>query len=162
MKSKTGVTLVELMIVIVIITLMATFAVMSGRKTLDQTDASEVYVEMNAVKQALNSVALKQNMDETLTLTQGIHYDAAFTPVSGISYGDNVLGNQSKWYLIFGRDLKEAYESSQVRKNLGLETVNHTYIVNFETNEVELYRPLIILNTSVRTYEEVRSLVSNS
>lgn len=159
MKSNYGVTMVELVVVIIIIILITTFAVMNGRGTLNQADATEVYAEMNAMKDALNGVILKQNIDSDFSLEQ--YYDKTFEAASGVSYDDNVLEKEEEWYIIFGKD-QAGYESSSVRSRLGLDSINRTYIVNFGTGEVELYQPVTLLNTSVRTYEEVRALVSNS
>ncbi|MBQ9279776.1 MAG: prepilin-type N-terminal cleavage/methylation domain-containing protein [Clostridia bacterium] len=162
MMGNKGVTLVELAIVIIIILIIATFAVTSGRKTLDQADASEVYFEMNAMREAINKVTVKQDMDDNFSLTQGEYYDISFTPATGVSYGDNVLGYQDEWYIIFGKDQGEFYKDSKVKDWLGLDAINHTYIVNFNSSSVELYRPVTILNQSVRTYDEVRTLINNS
>lgn len=165
MKSEWGVSLVELVVVIIIIVLIATFAVLNGRDTLDKTDALEVYAEMNAVKESVNSVMAKQNMEDDFALEAGKYYDREFCPVPEYTasevYGTNVLNHRTDWYIILGKDEAD-YDSSEVRTYLGLDAVNHTYIVNYTTGEVELYAPTTILNTTVRTYDEVRALVSNS
>lgn len=171
MKSEWGVSLVELVVVIIIIVLIATFAVLNGRDTLDKTDALEVYAEMNAVKESVNSVMAKQNMEDDFALEAGKYYDMEFAPVPEYTasevYGTNVLNHQADWYIILGKeetqeDAIARYNDSEVRTYLGLDAINHTYIVNYTTGEVELYRPTTILNTTVRTYDEVRALVSNS
>lgn len=162
MKKSAGITLVELAIVIIIILIIASFAVVSGRKTLDQADASEVYFEMNSVREAINSVNVKLDMNENFALTQGEYYDVGFTPAVGVSYGDNVLGDQENWYIVFGKDDGDLYKDSKVKDYLGLDEINHTYIVNYLTASVELYRPVVILDHSVRSYNEVRTLMNNS
>lgn len=161
MKNQLGITMVELVIVIVIILIIATFAVTSGRKTMDQADASEVYFEMNAIKEAVNSINAKRNFDENFALAHGEHYDAEFIPAPDVTYDSYVTLYPDDWYIILGKDDGEPYASSEVRDWLGLDSINHTYIVNFETGKVELYRPVKILNKTVRTYEEVRTLLEN-
>lgn len=162
MRNDSGVTMVEIAIVLVIIIMIAAFAVMSGRTTLEEADASEVYIEMNSMKEAINSIIMKGNMDESFMIEKGKQYDLPFVPVPGVFYGENVTDYSSDWYIIFGKDNEEAYKESKVKKELGFDAINHTYIVNFNTDSVELYKPITILNTQVRTYDEVRALVSNS
>ena len=158
MKNNLGITLVELVVVIVILLIIATFAINSGVDTLDEADVTEVFVEMTSVKSALSSVALKKEIEPQLQIVEGEYYDATFTPLAGVTYGDNVLGSQEKWFVIFGIDNQEEYKSSSVREFLGLDTLNHTYIVNFETTEVELLKPVTIKDLEVRTYKQVREL----
>lgn len=158
MKFNSGITMVELLIVIIIVVMIATFAIASGTETLDEADVTEVFVEMTSVKTALNSVALKREVQENFQIVQGEFYDDKFVPVPGVTYGDNVLGAQEKWYVIYGMDAPDLYNQSNVRKNLGLDTLNHSYIVNFDDMDVELYFPVKIKNLSVRTYKEIREL----
>ena len=158
MKNNLGITLVELVVVVVILLVIATFAINSGVDTLDEADVTEVFVEMTSVKKGLSSVILKKEVDPSIQIVQGEYYDAVFEPVPGVTYGDNVLGNQEKWFVICGIDRKAVYNTSLVRKNLGLDSLNHTYIVNFETSEVELYEPVVVKDLKVRTYAQVREL----
>lgn len=158
MKNNLGVTMIELVVVLVIIIIIATVAVTSGTKTLDEADIAEVYIEMDSMKETINAVILQKSMNEDLRLEQGKHYDADFVPAEGVTYGDNVLGYQDDWHIIFGVDEKDIYLESQVRDTLGLDSINHTYIVNYETAEIELYKPIIVADTMVRTYEQVRSV----
>ena len=163
MKSEWGVSLVELVVVIIIIVLIATFAVLNGRDTLDKTDALEVYAEMDAMKSSVNSVMAKQSLDDDFLLEAQKYYDEMFVPAPGYAttYGKNVTEHLNDWFIVLGKE-ESGYDASEVRNYLGLDAINHTYIVNYTTGEVELYRPVTILNTTVRTYDEIRALVSNS
>ena len=158
MKNNLGITMIELVVVLVIIIIIATIAVASGTKTLDEADIAEVYIEMDSIKETINSVILQQSMNDDFRLEQGKHYDSDFVPAEGVTYGDNVLGDQDNWHMIFGVDEKDIYLESNVRTTLGLDSINHTYIVNYETAEIELYKPVVVANTAVRTYDEVRSI----
>lgn len=158
MKFNSGITMVELLVVIIIVIMIATFAINSGTETLDEADVTEIFVEITSVKTAMNSVALKKEIAGKLDLIQGGYYDEEFVPAPGVTYGDNVLGFQDDWYIIYGIDAPDIYNESNVRSNLGLDTLNHSYIVNFNTSEVELYMPVTIKNLSVRTYKEIREL----
>ncbi len=162
MKSNRGVTMVEMVVVIIIILMIAIFAVASGRETLDQTDVAEIHVEMKSMKNAVNGIMMKQNINEKFVIEKGKHYDEAFYPAANVEYGQNVIGNESAWVIIYGMDNEEAYLQSTVKNGLGLDSINHTYIVNFQTTEVELYKPIKVANTYiVRTFDEVRSLVED-
>ena len=158
MKNNLGVTLVELVVVIVILLIIATFAINSGVDTLDEADVTEVFVEMTSVKSALTSVALKREIDPNMQIAQGEYYDAPFTPMAGVTYGDYVVGSQEKWFVVYGIDNEEEYKTSSVRTFLGLDTLNHTYIVNYDTSEVELLKPVTIKDLEVRTYNQVREI----
>lgn len=165
MKSQLGVTMIELVIVLIITLLIATVAISSGQKTLNEADVTEVYVEMSAMQKTVNTVMMQLEMNSDLELEKGKHYDMEFDigRDTSVEYGDNVLGEAGDWYIIYGvaADLdaeKEIYDNSKVRENLGLDSINHTYIVNYKTGEVELLRPLVIDSQEVRTYEQVRSV----
>ena len=158
MKFNSGITMVELLVVIIIVVMIATFAINSGTDTLDEADVTEVFVEITSVKTAMNSIALKREVQENFQILQGGYYDEKFVPAPGVTYGDNVLGFQEDWFIIYGLDAPDIYNESNVRTNLGLDTLNHSYIVNFDTSEVELYMPVTIKDLSVRTYKEIREL----
>ena len=113
---------------------------------------------MDSMKDAINSVMVRQAMNEDIVIEMGKFYDSDFLPLEGVSYGDNVLGHQEDWHIIYGIDQKEIYLASEVKDSLGMDAINHTYIVNYETSEVELYSPIVLSGVKVRTYEEVRNL----
>ncbi len=165
MKSQLGVTMIELVIVLIITLVIATVAINSGKDTLTEADVTEVYVEMSAMQKTVNSVMLQKEMNPNLEIKKGKYYDEEFDTGrdTSVTYGDNVLTNAENWHIIYGvaadkESEKAIYDSSIVRENLGLDAINHTYIVNYETGEVELLRPLEIDSKLVRTYYEVRSV----
>lgn len=158
MQGKSGVTMIEVVIVIVIILMIVTFSVMPSRETLDEADISKLYIEMRSMKTAVNAIALKEDMDPDFELKQGVDYDSPFVAAAGINYGDNVLTDSDNWYIILGADQKELYDASNVKTTLGLDAISVTYIVNFKTSDVELYKPYKITGKTVRTFDEVRSL----
>lgn len=165
MKSQAGVTMIELVIVLIITLVIASVAVSSGQKTLTEADVTEVYVEMTSMQKTINSIMLQKELNPNLEIEKGKHYDLEFDigRDTSVTYGDNVLTEADNWGIIYGvaadKDSeREIYESSAVKDTLGLDSINHTYIVNYETGEVELLRPLTINNKIVRTYYEVRSV----
>ncbi len=160
MKRNSGVSMIELVVVVIIIMMIAAFAISSGSETLNEADVTDVYVEISAIKDVANSIILTKDMDDSFVLQQGKHYDIPFVAASGVTYGTNVTSHTEDWYIILGIE-KEGYNTSVVKDTYGLESVKRSYIINFETGEVELYEPLTIENTSVRTYDEIRRVAEN-
>ena len=165
MKSQNGVTMIELVIVLIITLIIATVAISSGQETLKEADVAEVYVEMSSMQKTINAIILQREMNPNLEIVKGQHYDEEFNIGRDInvSYGDNVLTESDNWHIIYGvaseSEVEKAiYDASTVRDTLGLDGINHTYIVNYETGEIELLRPVTIDNQSVRTYYEVRTV----
>ncbi len=161
MRGNSGVTMIELVVVVVIILMIVSFSVLPSRETLDEADISKVYIEMKSMKTAVNVTSLKVEMDNEFEIKQGVDYDTPFVAAVGVEYGDNVMDNMDDWYIILGADQKELYEASNVKANYGLDAISLTYIVNFKTSDVELYKPITVANTTVRTFDEVRSLAEN-
>lgn len=161
MRGNSGVTMIELVVVVVIILMIVSFSVLPSRETLDEADISKVYIEMKSMKTAVNVTSLKVEMDNEFGIKQGVDYDTPFVAAAGVEYGDNVMDNMDDWYIILGADQKELYEASNVKANYGLDAISLTYIVNFKTSDVELYKPITVANTTVRTFDEVRSLAEN-
>ena len=64
MKSQLGVTMIELVIVLIITMIIATVAISSGQKTLTEADITEVYVEMSSMQKAINTVILQKEMNQ--------------------------------------------------------------------------------------------------
>ena len=50
MKTQKGVTMIELVIVLIIILLIASFSVYSGKESVDRATATEVYAEINSMR----------------------------------------------------------------------------------------------------------------
>ena len=168
MRAKKGVSLIDLVLVIIIILIIATFSVFSGRQTLDQATATEVYTEINGIRSAINSINIKKDMDEKFVFTESEHYDIKASNLSSsesdfeATYGiDIATGEFDNLYIIYGMDELEKYNLSKVKDSYGLDSIKHTYIVNFDEGKVDLLENITIANKSVRTFEQVRALVDN-
>lgn len=157
MRLKSGVTMIELVVVVVIILLIISFSVFPSRETLTETQITKLYSEMLSIKSAVNAVALKYDMEPDFEIKQGVHYDSPFVAAVDVEYGENVLDNQEDWYIILGADQKELYDASVVKDTLGLDAIENTYIVDFKTSDVELYKPQRIGSKDLRTFEDVRN-----
>ena len=56
MNSKKGVSLIELVIVIIIILIITTFSILSGNESINQATATEIYTEINSMREAANMI----------------------------------------------------------------------------------------------------------
>ena len=168
MKKQNGVTMVELVIVIIIILIITTFSVYTGKEATDQATVTEVYVEMTSMKNAVNSVIIKKDLDEDFELKSGDQYDFKVSELAADAEEfKNAFGVEvdeadfDDAYIIIGMDDMEKYEQSKVREYYGIDSIKHSYIVNFEKGEVELLKTIKLANRNVRICEQVRALVDD-
>lgn len=145
MKKNRGISMIELVIVIIIMILIASFAFFAGNSSLDKAEATEIYTDMSNMVKAVSGVMLQRELgEEDDTWLQ--------------DYYDKDLGNG--WYEIYGIN-DEGYATSTVKEKLELDTIKRNYMVNYETGEVMLSKPVDVLGRSVRTYESVRALMES-
>lgn len=168
MKKQNGVTMVELVIVIIIILIITTFSVYTGKEATDQAIVTEVYTEMTSMKNAINSVIIKKDLDDEFMLSAGEQYDFKISELAtDAEEFKNAFGVEvdetdfNDTYIIIGMDDMEKYKQSEVRKYYGFDSIKHSYIVNFEKGEVELLKTIKLVNRNVRTFEQVRALVDD-
>lgn len=170
MKNQKGVTMIELVIVLVILLLLTTFAVYTGTESTNQALVTEVYTEINSMRSATNSIKIKKELNSNFIMEEGIHFDKKLSDVMTKdelknNYNIDIDEGFDKLYLIYGMDeygmSGDKYNNSDVRKNYGLDSIKHTYLVNFETGKVELLKSLILDNKEIRTYEQIRALVDD-
>lgn len=138
MKTNRGISLIELVIVMIIMILIISFAVYSGIDSISKAEATELYEEMNSMVSAVNGVMVRKELGE---------YDDAWLA----NYYNEDL--QNGWYLIKADSSKS--------QNLGVDSLKRNYLVNFETGEVILETPVVVLETEVQTYDSIRQLVES-
>ena len=168
MKKQNGVSMIELVIVLIVILLISTFSVYTGKEAVDQATATEVYTEINSIRSAINSINIKKELDESFTIVSGEHYDAKATDIKAtkdefeVEYGITVSDEEfDNLYIIYGMDELEKYKASNVKDKYGLDSIKHTYLVNFKECSVDLFKSIKISDRNVRTFEQVRALVDN-
>lgn len=175
MNNQKGVSMIELVIVIIIILMITTFSVYTGKEAADQAMVTEVYTEISSMREAINSINIKRELDSDFVLTQNEHYDEKVSDITGLEttadfeamYGITVENEYEygNLYLIYGMDeygmTEDKYNNSDVRKNYGLDSIKHTYLVNFETGRVDLLESINLVDRNVRTYEQIRALVDD-
>ncbi len=167
MKKQNGVTMVELVVVIIIILIITSFSVFTGKEAVDQATAAEIYGEINSMREAINAVNIKKELDSDFVITSGDYYDAKVSEVMSKDEFESIYGiyvdevEFDNLYIIFGMDNLEYYDNSNVNKNYGLDSIKHSYLINFEEGRVDLLKAIKIANRSVRTFEQVRALVDD-
>lgn len=166
MKKQNGVTMIELVIVLIIILLITTFSVYTGSNSVDQAMVTEVYSEMNSMREAVNGVVLKKELDESFIVQEGKNYDFKISTLATSveefenAYGIDIVDEEFNYlYIIVGMDDFPNYENSKVRDFYGFSSIKHSYLVNFDEGKVDLLKPLKLVNREVRTFEQVRALV---
>lgn len=170
MKNQKGVSLIELVIVLVILLLLTAFAVYTGTESTNQALVTEVYTEINSMRVATNSIKIKKELNSNFIMEEGIHFDKKLSDVMTKeelknNYNIDIDEGFDELYLIYGMDeygmADNKYNNSNIRTNYGLDSIKHTYLVNFKTGKVELLKSLTLANKQVRTFEQIRALVDD-
>ena len=165
MERKNGVSMIELVIVLIIIILITSFSIYTGNSALDQATAGEVYAEINSMREAVNSINIKKTIHDDFEIVAGTHYDVKVEDTMTQSefearFGEAISEEEYRHtYIIYGMDMKEEYDNSHVKDFYGLDTIKHSYLVNFDEGKVDLLKSVKISNRTVRTFEQVRALV---
>ena len=145
MKTQKGITMIEVIVSIVVLLIIALLAVYMSKDSTMQAKATEVYAEMKAVDQAINTVRSDMLLDDSFSLEQGKHYDATT--------------GEEDFYIIYG-SLDDSNEM-QAAKNIGLDSLKRNYIVNYETGEFKLQTAVDIKGNDIRTIREVKDLLDS-
>lgn len=142
MKNK-GVSMIELVIVIVILIMIASFAIMSTKTTNLQAEATLLYTEMRALKTGVLSV--KQDYD--YGIIDSIDKDKYYNDV------------EDDWYIIYG--VGELEYSEEIMKNLSLDELKRTYLVDYETGDVKLQESVTIGDYKIETYDDIEKIIKS-
>lgn len=145
MRNNKGVSIVELVIVLIIMILLISFAVYSGSGSIEKAEATELYEEINTMHVAVNGIMTQKLLGD---------YDDAWLS----NYYNEDLGNG--WVVVKATNELNASETDLSDK-YEMEYIRRTYLINFETGEVMLSRAIEILGTEVRTYNSIRNLVES-
>ena len=143
-KNK-GVSMIELVIVIILLIMIAVFAVLSTNTTTLQAEATLIYTEMKSLKKGIQTVSQNYNYGIIDSIDEGVHY--------------NVMSEDGEWYVIYG--VSEVEYSPQIIKKLGLEELKRTYLVKFETGEIQLEEPISLGEYKIKTYEDIDTIMES-
>lgn len=126
MKNNEGVTLVNVLIIVVVLVILAAIPIMNGSKTIEDAKKSQKEEKVAAVKAIVNEISLKQ-------ATAGV-FPPANSQIYGIpveSYLQTIefsgdVSDFTDWYILEPDTLEE----------MGIKYDTETYAVNYTTNEV--------------------------
>lgn len=145
MKSNKGITIVELIIVMIIMIMLVAFSVYSGVNYVQKAEATNLYEEMHSMKLAIGSINMEMSMGD---------YDEAWL-VSNYTNGEVGEG----WYKVLAT---EEANGDDLSSKYGVDIIRRNYLVNFKEEELILENAVEVLGTSVRTYDSVRILVESN
>lgn len=120
-KNENGVTLVTVIIMIVVMSIIASVSIVGGVKVLREAKAQVKESNLAAVKAVVNREAAKAATAGVFTPASYNHYG---TPAFGIVSGDADILNG--WYLVDEENLKE----------MGVDYIGENYLVNYKANRV--------------------------
>ena len=145
MKWNHGITIVELVLVMIIMILLVSFAVYSGIDSVGKAEATELYEEMTSMKNALVGIVTQKEI---------LDGDDAWLS----SYYNEDMGNG--WYIVRASNELESGEVDLSSK-YEVDLIKRSYMVNFDDGDISLLTPVEVLGSSVRSYESVRALVES-
>ena len=151
MKKNHGITVVELVLVMIIMILLVSFAVYSGIDSVGKAQATELYEEMYSMKNAIGGIMTQKIM--------GDYEDEWLENYYHVESGEGWYKIYSTYVLREDDNLKNQFEDLSAKYEL--DTIKRTYLVNFEDGDVELAEPIEVLGTMVKSYESVRALVKS-
>lgn len=151
MKNK-GITIVEMVIVVLILILLAIIALWSSKRTSVEAEAALIFSELKAVHTGIIKIKQEYELENFEDYTAGEHYNTELTDAS-----DNVIDD---WYVIYGID--DSRYNKKIMQNLGVDELKRNYAVNFNTSEVRfLDGPVKIYEYEVNSYDEMKRLMES-
>ena len=142
MKNK-GVSMIELVIVIILLIMIAAFAIFSTKTTNLQAEATLLYTEMKALYGGIRAVYQDYNYGIIDELEEGKHYNK----------------KDGEWYVIYG--ISEPEYSPEIIENINVDELKRTYLVKFETGEIKLEEPATIGEFKIQTYEDMETVMES-
>lgn len=142
MKNK-GVSMIELVIVIVLLIMIAAFAIFSTKTTNLQAEATLLHTEMKALYGGIRSV----------------YQDYSYGIIDDFEEGKHYNSKDGEWYVIYG--ISEPGYSPEIMENIGVDELKRTYLVNFETGEIKLAKPVNIGEYKIETYRDMETVMES-
>lgn len=151
MKNK-GITIIEMVIVVLILILLAVIAIWSAKKTSLEAEAALISTELKAVHTGVIKIKQEYELQNFEDYTPGEHYNVELTDDA-----DNVVPD---WYVIYG--ISDTRYNEKIMQNLGVDELKRNYKVNFETSDVEfLDGPVMIGEYEVNSYDDMVTLMNS-
>lgn len=149
MKNNKGITIVEMVVVVLILILLAIISVWSSKRTNVQAEATMIYSELNAMHKGVLKIRSEYNNEIIDAYTSGEHYNTQI-----------VDSDNDVWYVIYGMG-NDNY-SEKIMNNLGIDEIKRDYKVNYDTAEVEfLNGPVKVDEYEINSYEDIKTLMES-
>lgn len=156
MKSQKGVTLLSMLIVVIIISILASFAILSSRDLVVEGNMAKIYQEISLVRDAVRKISLDNAYEGTIMSD----YSGDASDYNS-KVGGRLLSGQKYYYLGFAdEDISEPVKEI-FYDLLSLRDVEHSYIVRFlDEGNVQIYLADGVRsgNSYVYSYEEIADL----
>ncbi|MBQ9266877.1 MAG: type II secretion system protein [Clostridia bacterium] len=143
MRKEEGISMIEVVVSIIILLMIALFAIYSAQSSAAHAKAVEVYAEMLSVQQAVETVRSQIALQDDFEPLQGVHFDAELSDDNAVIIYGSMQGT-----------------TSEVAKNLGINNLKRTYLVNFDSGDIRLMEPVDIQGTKIQTLSDAESLVN--
>ena len=147
MGNQNGVSVLEIVISIIILILLAFFAIYNSQNSVGKAEASELYSEMKSVQTAVESIRLELITRDGFSLNQDEHYDEV-DPESGA-------------YIIYG-NLENP--DGKAAKYLGIDNLKRDYIVDYDDNNgnIRLRKSVDINGTQIISIKQLEAYLGIS
>ena len=139
MKNQKGVSLFEVVIAIIILLIIACFAIFNSRDSAPKAKAAELYSEMKSVEAAIDYVRMEMATREDFELIVNEHYDEL---AAGNLYRINSNGLAADF--------------------LGIKGLKRDYLIDYDTGHFELVQGVNIKGITVTTIDEVKSFLNSN
>jgi prepilin-type N-terminal cleavage/methylation domain-containing protein len=170
MKKEKGVSMIELVVVMIILVMIAAFAISSGLDTVDQAKITEVYAEMRSIEESINGInTLKVTNADPDTFDLSPYHNGVLTAENINAYTDEELPSVIKtgmiasgntYYSLIGIVSEESYNDA-VGKALGIGNIKRNYIISFDSSEVILIGGAQTSGGRVYTLDQVEEYIEN-
>ena len=145
MRKEAGISIIEIVISIIILIIIAFFAIYNSQNSVPKAKATELYSEMKSVQMAIESVRAELATKRDYVLEQDKHYD----------YKDDT----NNLYTIYG---SMNHSDGKAAEYLGLDNLKRDYIVSYDTGDFMLAESVDIHGTGVITLKDVENLIGIS
>lgn len=121
MINNKGVTLVNMIIIIIVLIIISGVSIIGGREILQSSKESKLEENLAAVKTVVNQVSIKQGTAGVFTPGNAKVYGK---PATSVLSGD--VTSLKNWYILDSDALEE----------MGVEYIDEDYLVNYKENKV--------------------------
>lgn len=144
-NTENGISMMEIVVAIIILILIAFFAIYNSQNAVPQAKATELYREMKSMGEAVEFIKSNINIKEDYPL--GDFYDAEW--------------EAEDWYIVYGTLNPDTTTIRKAAKNLGLDNLKRDYVVNYKLGDFRLKDAVDVQGNQITTFAEINSLINS-